>query len=134
MMGLLAGLEDGSGFDLRDCEHFVGTSAGSIVAAHLVAGDAPRRPPSVSTEIELPAGPARVGRLAVAAVAARAARRGMAMAAGSRSRRSRSGSRPRAARCCGPRCCAGFRSRTRRSRTFAGTSSARARGSTAGSG
>ncbi|MBV9473186.1 MAG: patatin-like phospholipase family protein, partial [Solirubrobacterales bacterium] len=38
MMGVLAGLEDGSGFDLRACEYFVGTSAGSIVAAHLVAG------------------------------------------------------------------------------------------------
>jgi NTE family protein len=41
MMGLLAGIEDGSGFDLRDCDYYVGTSAGSIVAAHLVAGPAP---------------------------------------------------------------------------------------------
>jgi len=77
MMGLLAGLEDGSGIDLRDCEHFVGTSAGSIVAAHLVAGDSPRRPSSVSTEIEISSAQP-VGRLAVAAVAA--ARRAGAMA------------------------------------------------------
>src|SRR3954471_3375050 len=38
MVGLLAGLNDASGFDGRDCEHFVGTSAGSIVAAGLAAG------------------------------------------------------------------------------------------------
>ena len=41
MMGVLAGIEDATGFDLRDCESFVGTSAGSIVAAHLVAGRSP---------------------------------------------------------------------------------------------
>src|SRR5205823_5596077 len=51
MMGVLAGIEDATGFDMRRCEHFVGTSAGSIVAAHLVAGNAPRRPPVVGTEI-----------------------------------------------------------------------------------
>ena len=38
MMGVLAGIEDATGFDLRDCESFVGTSAGAIVAAHLVVG------------------------------------------------------------------------------------------------
>lgn len=38
MSGLLAGLEDTSGFDARRCEHFVGTSAGSIVAAGLAGG------------------------------------------------------------------------------------------------
>jgi NTE family protein len=48
MMGVLAGIEDATGVDVRDCEFFVGTSAGSIVAAHLVAGNAPRRPPSVT--------------------------------------------------------------------------------------
>ena len=37
MMGVLAGIEDATGFDLRECEYFVGTSAGSIVSAHLVA-------------------------------------------------------------------------------------------------
>ena len=60
MMGVLAGIEDGAGIDLRQCESFVGTSAGSIVAAHLVAGNSPRRPSSVAAELELgSAGPAR---------------------------------------------------------------------------
>jgi NTE family protein len=60
MMGVLAGLEDGAGVDMRECESFVGTSAGSIVAAHLVAGNAPRRPSSLGTELEVgSAGPAR---------------------------------------------------------------------------
>jgi NTE family protein len=69
MMGVLAGVEDAGGFDLRECEAFVGTSAGAIVAAHLVAGNAPRRPSSVGTEIELgSSGPARgLGAAAVAA-------------------------------------------------------------------
>jgi NTE family protein len=53
MMGVLAGIEDATGFDLRDCESFVGTSAGSIVAAHLVAGRSPRRPSTVGTDLEL---------------------------------------------------------------------------------
>jgi NTE family protein len=56
MMGVLAGIEDATGFDLRRCEYFVGTSAGAIVAAHLVAGRAPRRPPSVGTDVELAVG------------------------------------------------------------------------------
>jgi NTE family protein len=47
MMGVLAGLEEGAGLDMRQCEYFVGTSAGSIVAAHLVAGKSPRRPRSL---------------------------------------------------------------------------------------
>src|SRR3954447_25378829 len=38
MGGLLAGLQEGTGFDPRDCDHFVGTSAGSIVAAGLAGG------------------------------------------------------------------------------------------------
>lgn len=50
MMGVLAGIEEVTGFDLRRCEYFVGTSAGSIVASHLVAGDSPRRPASVATD------------------------------------------------------------------------------------
>ncbi len=37
MMGVLAGIEDATGFDLRRCEYFVGTSAGAIVAALLAA-------------------------------------------------------------------------------------------------
>ncbi|HZU59724.1 MAG TPA: patatin-like phospholipase family protein [Solirubrobacteraceae bacterium] len=46
MMGVLAGLEDAAGFDLRRCDYFVGTSAGAIVSAHLAAGRSPRRPGS----------------------------------------------------------------------------------------
>jgi NTE family protein len=38
MGGLLAGLQEATGFDPRDCGHFVGTSAGSIVAAGLAGG------------------------------------------------------------------------------------------------
>jgi NTE family protein len=49
MMGVLAGIEDTAGIDFRNCEYFVGTSAGSIVAAHLAAGQRPRRPPSPGT-------------------------------------------------------------------------------------
>lgn len=44
MMGVLAGIEDSTGFDLRACEYFIGTSAGSIVAARLASGRSPRRP------------------------------------------------------------------------------------------
>jgi NTE family protein len=38
MGGVLAGLGQATGFDPRDCKHFVGTSAGSIVAAGLAGG------------------------------------------------------------------------------------------------
>jgi NTE family protein len=41
MSSLLAGLEQGGEFDARGCRYYVGTSAGSIVAASLVAGLAP---------------------------------------------------------------------------------------------
>jgi NTE family protein len=44
MSGLLAGIEDEAGFDLRRCEHFVGTSAGSVICAQLAAGISPERP------------------------------------------------------------------------------------------
>jgi NTE family protein len=44
MTGLLAGFEDGSGFGLSACDHYVGTSAGSIVAARLASGHRLRRP------------------------------------------------------------------------------------------
>jgi NTE family protein len=47
MMGVLSGIEDASRIDFRHCEYYVGTSAGSIVAAHLVAGQSPRRPKEV---------------------------------------------------------------------------------------
>jgi NTE family protein len=46
MTGVLAGYEDSTGTDVRGCRRFVGTSAGSIVAASLVAGRLPRRPGS----------------------------------------------------------------------------------------
>jgi NTE family protein len=42
MRGLLDGLSAGSGLDFRRCEQFVGTSAGSIVAASLAGGRAPQ--------------------------------------------------------------------------------------------
>jgi NTE family protein len=45
MLGVLAGLEDAAGVDLRRCEYFLGTSAGSIVAARLAAGERPEHPP-----------------------------------------------------------------------------------------
>jgi NTE family protein len=44
MTGVLAGVEDAAGLDLRRTESFVGTSAGAIVAAALAAGRSPRRP------------------------------------------------------------------------------------------
>jgi NTE family protein len=82
MMGVLAGIEDGTGFDLRGCESFVGTSAGAIVAAHLVGGRSPRRPSSVGIELEL--GTAQGGRgLAVAALGAARRAGSFAGAAGS---------------------------------------------------
>lgn len=44
MTGLLAGLEDANGFDLRECDYLVGTSAGAIVATKLASGRVLRRP------------------------------------------------------------------------------------------
>jgi NTE family protein len=72
--GFLAGARQATGVDFRKSEAFVGTSAGSIVAAHLAAGAEPQRPrnpggggqpadrPSV-----LQAGMARAGRLSMSA-------------------------------------------------------------------
>ncbi len=82
MMGVLAGIEDAGGFDLRQCESFVGTSAGALVAAHLVAGRPPRRPSSVGTELEARTAQAGQG-LAVAAIAAARRAGSFALAAGS---------------------------------------------------
>jgi NTE family protein len=45
MAGVLAGIEDAAGLDLRECEYFVGTSAGAIQCALLAAGRRPERPP-----------------------------------------------------------------------------------------
>lgn len=57
MSALLAGLDDAGGFDARGCSLYVGTSAGSIVAASLVAGRRPRsglgrlpEPPAIPLE------------------------------------------------------------------------------------
>src|SRR5215207_3359025 len=44
MTGVLGGIEERAGVDFRAVESFVGTSAGSIVAAGLAAGRSPRRP------------------------------------------------------------------------------------------
>jgi NTE family protein len=44
LSGTLAGLEDAAAIDFRRVEHFVGSSAGSIVCAGLAAGRSPRRP------------------------------------------------------------------------------------------
>ena len=44
MSGVLAGIEDATGHDFRSTESLVGTSAGALVAAALVAGQRPRRP------------------------------------------------------------------------------------------
>jgi NTE family protein len=73
MMGVLAGIEDATGFDLRDCEHFVGTSAGSIVCAHLLAGERPRRPRSRGSDLEVADEKPADGLASAAVVAARRA-------------------------------------------------------------
>jgi NTE family protein len=44
MSGVLAGLEESRGWDATTCRAWVGSSAGSLVAAHLAAGRRPRRP------------------------------------------------------------------------------------------
>ena len=81
MMGVLAGIEDATGFDLRRCDYYVGTSAGSIVSAHLAAGESPRRPRSIGTDIEVPPAAATDG-LAVAALGAARRAGAWALAAG----------------------------------------------------
>ena len=76
MTAVLAGLGDASGFDPRGCDAFVGTSAGSIVSAVLVAGVEPRArlgalpepPPVAGRELGWPPGPlAKALELGVAA-------------------------------------------------------------------
>jgi NTE family protein len=44
MTGVLAGIEDARGISFAECDYFVGTSAGSIVAAKLATGRALKRP------------------------------------------------------------------------------------------
>jgi NTE family protein len=50
MHGVLAGIEDEGGADFREVEAYVGTSAGSIVAARLAAGRRSPRPDATETE------------------------------------------------------------------------------------
>src|SRR3954453_10056843 len=52
MGGLLAGLNEATGWDPRECDHFVGTSAGSIVAAALAGRVTP--PPRLDSLPEQP--------------------------------------------------------------------------------
>jgi NTE family protein len=52
LRAVLAGLEAETEWDLRDCEAFVGTSAGSIVAAVLAAGRRPQAAKGVADEWE----------------------------------------------------------------------------------
>jgi NTE family protein len=56
MTGVLAGLEDSGGFDLRECDYFVGTSAGAIVAAKLASGRVLRRPSSLTDRADAASG------------------------------------------------------------------------------
>src|SRR3954452_4854963 len=84
MGGLLAGLQEATGFDPRDCDHFVGTSAGSIVAAGLAGGVDPRtrlrrpaeQPGDTADDVEARPGGFRLGSAAgaVAPLAALALR------------------------------------------------------------
>ena len=76
MSAVLVGLQETADFDPRECVGFVGTSAGSIVAAALVAGvdsrsrlgHLPEQPPAPASEVEAGTGPvARALELALAA-------------------------------------------------------------------
>lgn len=59
MTAVLAGLADAAGFDPRECDAFVGTSAGSIVAAVLAAGIEPgTRLGELPEQPAIPTGPA----------------------------------------------------------------------------
>ena len=58
MSGVLAGIEEAGGVDFRRVESFVGTSAGSIVAARLAAGLSPRRPEDGDADADEPGEPA----------------------------------------------------------------------------
>src|SRR5690348_3099073 len=52
MHGVLAGIEDASDADFTATEAFVGTSAGSIVAARLASGRRPPRPDGGGSDAE----------------------------------------------------------------------------------
>ena len=69
LRGVLSGIESASGLDFRRCEHFVGSSAGSIVAAALAggrrpeAGDRAARAWAEAAPVDVPA-PGLLGRAA----------------------------------------------------------------------
>ena len=77
MNAVLAGIEDATGFDARDCSGYVGTSAGSIVAAALAAGarpdarlgELPEQPADDGATIENGNGSGAAGRALRAALA-----------------------------------------------------------------
>ncbi len=70
----MTGLLNGLGLDFRECEYFVGTSAGAIVAASLAAGRMPREVnPGEFAEAEDDAAPGFASRLGAAARKAGAA-------------------------------------------------------------
>jgi NTE family protein len=61
LRALLAGLEAETGWDLRQCDHFVGTSAGSIVAAALAGGRRPQSSPATPVPADTRARPVPAG-------------------------------------------------------------------------
>jgi NTE family protein len=61
LRGVLAGLTEHAGIDFRTCEYLVGTSAGSVVAAALAAGQVPRLsgdapPPEIEEDVPYASG------------------------------------------------------------------------------
>jgi NTE family protein len=74
MSAVLAGLDEAEGFDARECGSYVGTSAGSIVAASLVAGLPPGArlgpsPASPGVPLQEPSEPVTALRQALGAAA-----------------------------------------------------------------
>jgi NTE family protein len=76
---VLAGIEESTGFDARECEGYVGTSAGSIVAAALAGGVSPDA--RLGALPEPPDLDADDGAAAAPGIATRALRAGVATAA-----------------------------------------------------
>jgi NTE family protein len=76
MNAVLAGIEESAGFDARECDGYVGTSAGSIVAAALAGGVSPD-----ARLGSLPEAPEAEPEEAAPGIATRALRAGVATAA-----------------------------------------------------
>src|SRR4051794_25732257 len=77
MLAVLAGLEEASGIDTRDCGAYLGSSAGSIVAATLASGNSPRErlgdlPEQPAAAVDGAGGPSRLAALAGGALSATA--------------------------------------------------------------